>query len=293
MARKAPRPEPTFTQHLDALYQDCPACHRRMWSDYRNDRTVVTLLGLTRLVLHIRRCHTADCPRHLQPYRPEAEGRHALPQHEFGLDVIAHLGALRYAEHRSVPEIHQHLVARGLAIAERTVTNLLERYDELLAVTLTDAGRLRGLLAAQGRVILAIDGLQPDVGHEVLWVLRDCLSGTVLLRAACCPAGSRTWPNSSARCATAWRCRSPGWSPTASTPSARPWPKPCPACRTNSATSTTSAKPPGPSTRPTATPRRNSRSASAACGPSSARWRAAPTPRPRPSRGTATRSAVP
>jgi hypothetical protein len=30
-------------------------------------------------------------------------------------------------------------------------------------------------------VILAIDGLQPDVGHEVLWVLRDCLSGEVLL----------------------------------------------------------------------------------------------------------------
>src|SRR5437899_8158192 len=31
------------------------------------------------------------------------------------------------------------------------------------------------------QVILAIDGLQPDVGHEVLWVLRDCLSGEVLL----------------------------------------------------------------------------------------------------------------
>jgi hypothetical protein len=28
---------------------------------------------------------------------------------------------------------------------------------------------------------LALDGLQPDVGHEVLWVLRDCLSGAVLL----------------------------------------------------------------------------------------------------------------
>ena len=33
----------------------------------------------------------------------------------------------------------------------------------------------------QRRVILAIDGLQPDVGHEVLWVLRDCLSGEILL----------------------------------------------------------------------------------------------------------------
>ena len=32
-------------------------------------------------------------------------------------------------------------------------------------------------------MILALDGLQPDVGHEVLWVLRDCLSGEVLLAA--------------------------------------------------------------------------------------------------------------
>src|SRR5262249_26559029 len=33
----------------------------------------------------------------------------------------------------------------------------------------------------QGRVIVALDGLQPDVGHEVLWVLRDCLCGESLL----------------------------------------------------------------------------------------------------------------
>ena len=30
-------------------------------------------------------------------------------------------------------------------------------------------------------MILAIDGLQPDVGHEVLWVIRDVLSGEILL----------------------------------------------------------------------------------------------------------------
>jgi len=63
----------------------------------------------------------------------------------------------------------------------RTVTNLLDRYDELLALSPSDAGRLRRVTAAAGRVILAIDGLQPDVGHEVLWVPRDCLSGEVLL----------------------------------------------------------------------------------------------------------------
>jgi hypothetical protein len=152
-----------------------------MRADYTNRRTLATLSGVTRLNLTVRRCRNAACPAHLRPYRPEAEGSFALPHHEFGLDVIALVGRLRYAEHRSVPEARRDLLGRGLAISERTVTNLLDRYDELLAVALADDRRLRGLLAGQGRVILAIDGLQPDVGHEVLWVIRDCLSGEVLL----------------------------------------------------------------------------------------------------------------
>jgi hypothetical protein len=148
---------------------------------YENRRTLVRLTGAVRLRLQIRRCEREGCPRYHVAYRPEAEGAIALPQHEFGLDVIALVGVLRHREHRSVPEIHAILRERGVAIAERSVTNLLDRYDELLAVSLTEGGRLRSLLASQGRVILALDGLQPDVGHEVLWVVRDCLSGEVLL----------------------------------------------------------------------------------------------------------------
>src|SRR5205814_8616030 len=82
---------------------------------------------------------------------------------------------------RSVPEIRVHLIGRQVDVSERTVTNLLDRYDELLAVDLADDRRLRKILASQKKVILAIDGLQPDVGYEVLWVLRDVLSGEILL----------------------------------------------------------------------------------------------------------------
>ena len=148
---------------------------------YENRRTLVTLSGTVRLRLKVRRCEVTGCTRDHRPYRPETEGALALPQHEFGLDIIALVGALRHRDHRSVPEIHAALRERGVRIAERSVTNLLDRYDELLATALTDGSRLQGLLAEQGRIILALDGLQPDVGHEVLWVLRDCLSGTVLL----------------------------------------------------------------------------------------------------------------
>jgi hypothetical protein len=152
-----------------------------MWSAYVNHRTVSTLEGVCQIHLHVRRCRDPSCSRYHMPFRPEAEGRIALPQHEFGLDVIALIGALRYQQHRSVPEIHQELLARGLRICERTVTNLLDRYDELVSVRLSDSRRLQTITKKQGRVILALDGLQPDVGHEVLWVLRDCLSGEVLL----------------------------------------------------------------------------------------------------------------
>jgi hypothetical protein len=152
-----------------------------MWSAYMSRRTVCTLEGLRKFRLQVRRCRNLDCRSYRRPYRPEQEGRLALPQHEFGLDVIALVGSLRYQGHHSVPEIHRELVGRGLSVCERTVTNLLDRYDELLALRLSDGRRLRQITAAQRRVILALDGLQPDVGHEVLWVLRDCISGEVLL----------------------------------------------------------------------------------------------------------------
>src|SRR5436190_5875945 len=181
MPRIRPRPRPNRAQALTPVATHCPACADPLWAAYENSRTVTTLDAVVRLTLHIRRCPNPACPRYHRPYRPEAEPHFALPHHEFGLDVIALVGRLRYAEHRSVPEIHQELSRRRVAVAQRTVTNLLDRYDELRALATADPQRLRRLLRGQGRVVLAIDGLQPDVGHEVLWVLRDCLSGEVVL----------------------------------------------------------------------------------------------------------------
>jgi Transposase, Mutator family len=179
--RTRSRPRATCAQTLTPVLTHCPVCQQQLYADYASVRTVTTLDGLTQLTVHIRRCHNPACSRHRRPYHPEAEPHFALPHHEFGLDVIALVGRLRHAEHRSVPEIHRELTRRGVVLAERTVLNLLDRYDELRALATADPERLRRLLQGQQRVVLAIDGLQPDVGHEVLWVLRDCLSGEVLL----------------------------------------------------------------------------------------------------------------
>jgi hypothetical protein len=181
MARTTPRPTPTATRTLQPLGRHCPLCGETMWAADHNYRTSTTLDDVVHLTLHIRRCLNRACPPCRRPYRPEEEGRLALPTHAFGLDVIACVGTLRYAQHRSLPAIHQDLRSRGVAVAPRTVMHLRERYDDLLTLSLTDTARLQRITPAQGRGLLALDGLQPDVGHEVRWVLRDGLSGAVLL----------------------------------------------------------------------------------------------------------------
>ena len=187
MARIKPRPQAASELRLEPLDDNCPSCERKLWVAYHGVRTVATLSGVVRLRLVVRRCVNRESALH-QARRPEQEGAFALPQGEFGLDVICLVGALRHAHHRSVPEIHRELLGRGLTISERTVTNLLDRYEELVALRLTDRAALREKVTKQGRVVLAIDGLQPDVGHEVLWVVRECLSGEVLLARNLCSA---------------------------------------------------------------------------------------------------------
>src|SRR6266511_6492511 len=184
MARRRRRPPATRRADLEPIRTRCAGCGGPLWVAYHSRRTVTTLEEVVRLRLQVRRCVRPGCGRYHRPYRPEEELGWALPHGEFGLDVIALVGTLRFREHRSVPEIHRDLQGRGLVVAERTVTHLVQRYEELLAVRLSDlsaGSRLWDRLAAQERVILAIDGLQPDVGHEVWWVIRDCLSGEILL----------------------------------------------------------------------------------------------------------------
>jgi len=155
-----------------------------MWVAYHIHRKLMTLQGLCDLTVVVRRCRNQVCSRYQQPYRPEEEGRWALPHGECGLDVIALVGRLRYREHRSISEIHQQLKERQVAVCERTVEHLLHRYDELVTLHVQHKDRLRKRMNEQGRAILALDGLQPDVGHEVLWVIREVLSGEIVLARA-------------------------------------------------------------------------------------------------------------
>ena len=81
---------------LECIERNCHSCGATLWYKYDNYRTVRTLDGVVSLRLKIRRCNNQECSRFHKAYRPEQESKWALPQHEFGLDVIALVGTLRY-----------------------------------------------------------------------------------------------------------------------------------------------------------------------------------------------------
>ncbi|MBN8228450.1 hypothetical protein JYK02_13145 [Corallococcus macrosporus] len=180
MARTNGHPPASRRVGLDNRRRQCAACGGQAPADYRARRNVVTLNGVVALKVQVRVCHREGCPLRQKAIRAEEEGLWVLPEHEFGLDVIALIGALRHQEKRSVPAIHAALRARDVPISERSVSNLLERYDALLAPRSLDPARLQAVTRRLGRVVLALSGLVPEAGNAVLWVARDCLSSEVL-----------------------------------------------------------------------------------------------------------------
>ena len=96
MARTSPQPPAAREAVLECLQQTCPSCGGATWNKYDNYRTVITLKEVVQLRLKIRRCPNSECERFQKAYRPEQENQWALPQHEFGLDVIVLVGAVRY-----------------------------------------------------------------------------------------------------------------------------------------------------------------------------------------------------
>ena len=167
MRGRTPRQEATHVIRLTPLKESCEQCGQPLWVGYHAHRTVTRLDGLWKLTIVVRRCIQPECPRYHVAYRPEEEGRWALPHGEFGLEVIALIGQWRFREHRSVPEMHRALLSHGVSITERSVTHLMQRYPRTGDLAYHGSGAHQGTLTeARPR--------HPGAGREAsrMWATR-------------------------------------------------------------------------------------------------------------------------
>jgi len=169
-------PEGTVFTPLELEVEDrsCRSCGRTMKVCDHRHRRLFTFDGPLQVVSKLVHCPTAACPGHAQTYSPEAETALAMPWWVLGWDVFCWLGHRRFARHWSVPQLRAELAdTYQIVLSADAIERYLGRYQCMLAARQQDAAVLAAAYRGVRDVILAIDGLQPEKGHETLYVVRE------------------------------------------------------------------------------------------------------------------------
>jgi hypothetical protein len=91
-----------------------------------------------------------------------------------GWDVLCWIGHRRCSRHMAVPLIRSELLDDyQIALSEDAIEKTIRRYQAMLAARQQDPEGLRRQYAPGAEVILSVDGLQPEKGHETLYVVRE------------------------------------------------------------------------------------------------------------------------
>src|SRR5215217_85452 len=159
---------------LDVLDRNCPACGRMMHICDHRYRRLHTLDGPVQLICKLNRCPDPTCPGHAKTKGPELEITIALPQVAIGWDVFCWIGHRRCSRHMATSLIRSELLDDyGIKLSEDALETYIRRYQVMLAARQQDAESLRREYRSTAEIILCIDGLQPEKGHETLYVVRE------------------------------------------------------------------------------------------------------------------------
>jgi hypothetical protein len=159
---------------LDVLDRDCPFCGRSMHICDHRYRHFHSLEGPVELVCKLNHCPDTNCPGHARTKSPELEVTIALPKLAVGWDVFCWIGHRRFSRHWSITQIRSELQDQyRITISADSIGEYLQRYQVMLAARQEDPEALRRAYQSVTPIILSIDGLQPEKGHETLYVVRE------------------------------------------------------------------------------------------------------------------------
>jgi len=159
---------------LDVADRACPVCERCMHVCDHRYHHLWTLEGPTQVVNRLVRCPEPSCESRGHTFSPEAELSISMPRWCLGWDVLCWLGHRRFARHWSVPQLRAELQdTHQIRLSDDAITHYIGLYQTMLAARQQDPERLAEAYRAIESLVLTIDGLQPEKGHETLYVVRE------------------------------------------------------------------------------------------------------------------------
>ena len=135
---------------------------------------VFSLEGPLHLVNRLVHCPDKNCPGHHRTVSPNAEYQITMPRWSIDWQVFAWIGQRRFSRHWSVAQIRNELVdSYEITISDDTIERVIYRYQTMLAARHQDPKLLAEEYHDVKDLVLSIDGLQPEKGHETLYVVRE------------------------------------------------------------------------------------------------------------------------
>src|SRR5215510_5800180 len=154
--------------------QWCQTCGCRLRGCDHRHRRLFTLPGPLHGIWKLVHGPDRGCPAQPQTLSPEAETTIALPWWVLGWDVVCWLGQRRFARHWSVGPLRAALAdTYPIRLSADAIETYMHRYQQMLAARRQAPDQLATAYADVEAVRLAIDGLQPEKGHETLYVVRE------------------------------------------------------------------------------------------------------------------------
>lgn len=174
MARRWPKDLVCKRKVLEVENPWCRRCGSRLYKcDHRHHR-IFTLTGPVQLICKLVRCSNKVCSNHRRTLSPESEMTWTMPRWTIGWDVFCWIGHRRVARHWSIPQIRGELMdSYRIPLSKHAIGDYLQLYQQMLAARQQDMRRLHKEYQGTRRLLLAIDGLQPEKGHETLYVVRE------------------------------------------------------------------------------------------------------------------------
>ena len=159
--------------------RSCPACGRKMHVHCDRKRNIHTLKGPVRLIVKLLQCRNVGCDT-TKIFGPEEEAEYAMPRWGIGWDVFCWMGQRRFARHWSVCQIRHELAdSYDIPLSDDAIEDHLASYQNMVAARRQDLREMAIAYRGTSKVVLTIDGLQPEKGHETLYVVREATRNRV------------------------------------------------------------------------------------------------------------------
>ena len=163
----------------------CIQCGQKMKRVSATDKHIMTLEHRIRAYAEIYACQNESCELYGKRMKSGEYTNLTFSRYTYGIDVFAKIGVLRFQENKTVTEIQEVLTTSypHIEVSVRHVENLVKAFMVFLETAKQNFLVVKQKLEKSGikGLVLSLDGVEPEKGNSILYVVREVQTGEVLL----------------------------------------------------------------------------------------------------------------